>query len=168
MSEHIQKTIADLQQRIGTQEDEIKHTKRVINDLCVMAGMPALYGDAELNTRSTPTTFRSDQFYGRPLAACVREYLEGRKVANLGPATVYEIFDALKAGGYAFEGSEEMARRGMAISISKNTSMFHRLPNDKIGLLAWYPTAKKPRTEAGAPKSDGEPAEGSPGNGEPQ
>ena len=55
----------------------------------------------------------------------MKEILEARKALNLGPATIYEIFDQLnKAGNYQYEGKEEDARRGVAISIAKNTAMF--------------------------------------------
>lgn len=147
MSEHVEKTIAEYRALIEAQESLLRDKKRVVNDLCEMAGLPKTYADVDLQPKATTGGFRSDQFYGKPLASSVRQILEARFASNLGPATIYEIFDVLKAGGYAGEGTDEVMRRGVSISIAKNTAMFHRLPNDKIGLLSWYPNAKKPKDE---------------------
>lgn len=142
MDEHIQKTIADYQAMIAAEESLIRDRKRVVNDLCQTAGVPLLYPDVALPHQAGVSTIRGDQFYMRPLATCVKEILDMRKSSNLGPATIYEIFDALKAGNYQYVGEVEDARRGVAISIAKNTAMFHRLPDEKIGLSAWYDLKK--------------------------
>ena len=148
MSEHIQKTIAELQTKIAEEAEATRQKKKVVNDLCAMVGIPPVYSDVNEPNKMSIANIRGDQFYGRGLSTCVREYLEARKAANLGPANIYEIYDALKAGGYETEGADEDARRGIAISLAKNTSIFHRLPNsDKIGLLSWYPNAKAKKAE---------------------
>ena len=83
-----------------------------------------------------PSSILPDQFYNKPLATAVREVLEMRKRR---PATSQEIHAALKTGGFAFESrDDENAMRGMAVSISKNTALFARLPNGLIGLNEWY------------------------------
>lgn len=147
MSEHLKHTIADLQSKLAEQEEAVITTKTLINQLAEMAGMPPVYSDAELQVANTSNlSIRSDQFYGQPQATCVREILEMRRSLNQGPATVNEIFEAMKEGGFAFDTkNDENAKRGLRISISKNTALFHKLPNGRIGLLAWYPKAKQPK-----------------------
>jgi hypothetical protein len=153
MSEHVKQTIADLQDELRQQEQSVIETKRLINTLCKRAGMDPIYGDAELAISSGPSlSIRGDQFYGQPLATCIREILEMRKALNQGPATVNEIYDALATGGFKFETkNEDNAKRGLRISLTKNTSIFHKLPTGKFGLLEWYPNAK-----AAKPKDDGD------------
>ena len=143
MTDHISKTIADLELRLATQQEEVSRLKRTINDLCSLDGRPPRYPDVEEKSNPTISSLRSDQFYGRPLATVVREFLEMRKTANLGPASVNEIYDTLIAGGFKFETSNELnAKRGLRVSLSKNSVTFHKLPNGEWGLLDWYPTAK--------------------------
>lgn len=112
--------------------------------------MPPMYQDTELHEGgSVSLSIQGDQFYGQPLATCIRQILEMRKALKQGPATVNEIFGALVQGNYQFETkNEDNAKRGLRISLTKNTSIFHKLPNGKFGLLDWYPnakTAKPPR-----------------------
>jgi len=95
---------------------------------------------------SVNLAIQSDQFYGQPLASSIRTILELRKALNQGPATINEIHAALVEGGFGFETkNEDNAKRGLRISITKNTSLFHKLPNGKFGLLEWYPNAKQPK-----------------------
>lgn len=146
MSDEFAATIATLQSHLQKQEDEVRSTKRLINQLCQRGGDPILYPDAEGETAS-PTSLRRDQFYGLPLAAAIRKYLELRR--NMGPATVNDIFTALSAGGFKFEAKNEAnAKRALYISLAKNSAAFHKLPNSGtddaavFGLLEWYPNAK--------------------------
>lgn len=150
MSDHIQQTIADLQAKLSVQESDVVKTKRLINQLCEMSGLSPMYQDADLHEGSGPSlSIQGDQFYGQPLATCIRQILEMRKALKQGPATVNEIFDALVQGNYQFETkNEDNAKRGLRISLTKNTAIFHKLPNGKFGLLEWYPnvkTVKQPR-----------------------
>jgi hypothetical protein len=144
MSDHLKSTIADLQIKLREQEQAVSKTKSLINQLAEMAGMTALYKLDEESSAMPDLSIRSDQFYGQPQATAVRDILKLRKSQNRGPATVNEIYAALMEGGFAFETkNDENAKRGLRISISKNTALFHKLPNGKIGLLEWYPNAKK-------------------------
>jgi hypothetical protein len=91
---------------------------------------------------------RADQFYGRVLTTAAREYLEMRNSANLGPATPREIFSALSDGGFKFETkNEDNAITNIRATLRKNSSIFHRLPNNEYGLLSWYPNAKAVRED---------------------
>lgn len=142
----IDSTIADLHRLLKEQEEAVRGTKRTINSLLAMAGRDHLYSEAEIAARGEGSLadIRGDKWYGQPLAKAVREYLAMRRAANLGPATIAEIHDALAQGGFVFEAkTEDYAKRGLRQSLSKNTSTFHKLPGTgKFGLTAWYPNAK--------------------------
>ena len=141
MSDHIEKTIADLQNKLAEIEAEATSIKTVVNQLCEMSGRNPIYSDADIGKSVITTSISSDEFYGKPLATAVREVLDYRKNSiQDAPATVRDIFDTLKLGGYEFDTkNDENALRGLRISLSKNTSLFHKLPNGKFGLVIWYP-----------------------------
>jgi hypothetical protein len=144
MSDHIKQTIADLERKVQEYEAHSLRVKTTINELCAMADLPPRYAEAELNkTHGAGFVIRSDQFHARPLATIVREYLEMRKRADLGPASTEEIYAALAEGGYAFNTkTEQIARISLNNAINKNP-IFYKLPNKKWGLLEWYPKAKR-------------------------
>jgi hypothetical protein len=157
MSDHVKQTIADLQAELAEQEQVVLDQKRLINSLCKRAKIPPIYGDAELILSGGPTlAIQSDQFYGRPLAACIREILELRRTSKQGPVTINELYDALNDGGFKFETkNEENSKRGLRQSLTKNNATFHKLPNGKFGLLEWYPSAKATKPKNGNDTSDG-------------
>lgn len=164
MSEHILKTVADVEEKLKVAEAEVTQLKRVINDLLEMAGHPPRYAAAEPESHAASvTSMRTDQFYGRPMATVVREYLAMRKAAQMDPpASVREIYDALVKGGFKFEASSEKnAIDGLRISLAKNTAVFHKLPNGAWGLVEWYPSVKKKAARNGRDEessNDGAPA----------
>ena len=145
MSDHIEKTLGELQSKLHEQEDAVIQTKKLINLLCEHSGKPAMYTDADLEAPGNSIKIQFDQFYGKKLITAMREILEIRKGLNQGPATPREIYDTLIEGGYAFETENEANRlTGVRISLRKASSIFHRLPDGKrYGLLSWYPKAKK-------------------------
>ncbi|MCK5941747.1 MAG: hypothetical protein KAI24_07260 [Planctomycetes bacterium] len=156
MSDHIKQTINDLESKLKPAEDEVRKLKTMINQLCEMAGMAARHRvDAEESTAAVPTEIGSDQFYGQPLATCVRTYLEIRQASGgERTATVAEIYEALCEGGYKFESKNaDYAKRGLRQSLTKNPTAFHKLPNGRYGLTSWYPNAKTPRAADGASAS---------------
>lgn len=170
MSDHILKTIEDAKADLRKHEEAVSNTKKFINQLCSFAKMPAMFSDAELQTDSSSasTVIRKNAFYGRPLATCVREYLEARKAASLGEASLDEIMNALKEGSFDLETiskDKDGQKRGVAISLAKNTSVFHRLPNDDWGLLAWYPSVKEKKNKSKSDEAEKD-AETIPTNGE--
>lgn len=153
MSDHLLKTIEIFEKKLIDQLAIARSTKQLINQLCLEAGMPARYSDAALNEKAGPNLkIKSDQFYGQPQATCIREILEMRRALDQGPATINEIYDSLVEGGFAFDTkNDDNAKRGLRISIAKNSALFHKLPNGKIGMLEWYPKAKSaPKKEAAA------------------
>jgi hypothetical protein len=161
MSSHIQQTINTLQEELRRQLDEVAETKRVINGLCKRIGAQALYPDADKSSESG-FQIRRDQWYGQSLATAMREYLLMRRAAGHGPATVAEIHDALTSGGFSFETKDsDNAKRGIRISLTKNTALFHRLPGageGVFGLIEWYPEAKAGKREKA--NGDDKPSDG--------
>jgi hypothetical protein len=148
MSDHLRQTIADLQKSLAEDERKVLDKKRLINSLAEHAGMARIYTDTELHAGpSLNLAIQSDQFYGQPLASSIRNILEMRKGLQQGPATINEIHEALIEGGFGFETKNvDNAKRGLRISMSKNTSLFHKLPNGKFGLLEWYPNARQTKS----------------------
>lgn len=145
MNSELQGAITVLQRKVAEQEKQLSHTKTLINQLCVEAGEPPIYSDIQRS--EDVRSIRSDQYYGQPLATAVRNFLEARQ--TIGPATVDEVYDALLKGGFQFEAKdEENSKRGLRISLTKNSVTFHKLPNGSYGLLSWYPNAKQPKSDA--------------------
>src|ERR1051326_381811 len=147
MSDNIKKTIEDMQVELRKHEEQVVTTKKLINQLCVYAKMEQMYPDSELQASTGSLIVQRNSFFGRPLTGCLRDYLEMRKRSNLGPAPLNDIFEALKAGGYDLQTisakGEADQKRGVAISLGKNTVTFIRLPTDDWGLLEWYPSIKE-------------------------
>src|SRR5713226_2500886 len=144
MSDHIQKTIEEALVKLREQEQQVIKTKTLINSLREWAGQPALFPDSETNSSTQTGPLRRDEYYGQALSTVVREVLVKRREAGLGPASVDEIYHAMLEGGYAFETSnEENAKRGLRISLTKNSATFHRLPQGGYGLKEWYPNIKE-------------------------
>ena len=152
LPEHAQQTLSDIQQKIREQEQDLLGQKRGVNALLAAYKLPPCYTDLDQKPVSMTGPLRRDQFYGQPLSAVVREILTRRRAADLGPASVGEIYDAMVEGGYQFEAKdEENAKRGLRISLTKNSSIFHRLPMGHYGLKEWYPAAKEPKSRIEQP-----------------
>jgi len=139
---HAQQTIADLEDRLQQLNAESQKIKSAINCLCDVMGEPPKY---ELEDRPDKmSNLRADEYYGRPLATVVTQVLNKRKEANLGAATLDEIYNQLVNGGYSFTGKNDgIKKRGIAISMSKNKKFHHILSNDTWGLTEWYPDVKE-------------------------
>ena len=146
---NLEATIQGLVDMINQDEEQLVANKRTVNRLCLRAGRPAMYPDADLTTGVQLGNIRSDQYYGQPLATAIRSILESRRASNLGAATVREIYDTLIKGGFKFDAKDENAIRGLRQSLTKNSGTFHKLPNGGYGLLEWYPGAKPARPSDG-------------------
>src|ERR1700676_4101750 len=122
-------TVIGLDQHIHDLEVEIVDTKKIVNRLLVRMGQQPKYSEAAVNSEvGNISALRSDQFYGKALSGAIRAYLQMRK--HIGPANVNEIYDALCKGGFIFETeNEENRKRNLRISLTKNTSIFHKLPS---------------------------------------
>jgi hypothetical protein len=159
MSDHLTKTIEDLRLKLQEHETAAIETKKLINQLCAYAKLPLQFQDAELQPSGGGVAVRRNSFFGRPLTTCVREFLEMRKRAGLGAASIDDIFNALQEGGYdlgtvSAKGEMEQ-KRGVAISLAKNTVAFVRLPTGDWGLLEWYPNIKKRKNADNGGKGNG-------------
>jgi hypothetical protein len=161
MSDHILKTIEHAKTEINKHHEAIISAKRLINQLCVFAGLPQEYQDAELQVAGgAEITIRRNVFFGRPLATCVREYLDMRKDKTVKEATLDEILAALKEGGFDLKkisDDTDGIKRGVAITLAKNPQ-FHRLPNGDFGLLSWYPSIRRSKEKSATDDSE-DPAE---------
>jgi len=149
MSKDIEAVISMLVERIDQNVREVAEKKRTVNSLCREAGKDAMYPEAELTgtAGSRVPSLRASQFYGKTPTVAAREYLDLRQDA----VPLDEILNALMKGGFDFEaqGWTEAARlKNLGISMGKNSSIFHRLPNDTWGLLKWYPNVKTPKKAA--------------------
>lgn len=139
MSEEVLKTIELVQGQIRELEGQLVKKRRIVNDLCPLAGRQPIYPDSDFSDQSGT---RPDEYYGVPLTDAMQRVLEKRR--HLGAASVNDLYDALKAGGYSFKTSnEENAKRGVYGILSKNPGIFHKLPSGLYGLIEWYPEAKR-------------------------
>ena len=155
MSDKLDAAIEVLQEDLEKQLAAVVDTKRMINGLLRRMGREPLYADEAESIQSA--AIRADQFYGKPLATAAREFLELKKQHEA--RTADEILTALKRGGFDFASTgwkEKDYLRMLSISLAKNTSMFHRLPNGTFGLLSWYDQAMIRKAEkAGAEAKKG-------------
>jgi hypothetical protein len=133
-----------LKGEVATLEVKLAEAKSMTNRMCDLAGISHAYADVGTPEHgSVGVTIRADQFYGKVMTTAAREYLETRKASGLGPAAPREVFDALTQGGFQFDTRNEAnAITGVRAVLRKNSSIFHRLPNNQYGLLVWYPNAK--------------------------
>jgi len=142
--EHIDKTIEELRMKITEKEIELAEMKKTVNQLCKLAQHSPIYTNEAEPEKTTTRLLRGDEYYMQPIARVIGWILERRKMAGVGPATVKEIYDEMKAGGYKFDSKDdENAMRGISISMSKNVAKFHKLPSGKFGLTEWYPELKE-------------------------
>ena len=153
MSDDISNTIEVLTKRVLAKEEEANKLKKLVNELCAEAGVTIRYPNI-IEANGSIGTIRPDQYYGQPLTAAIRNYLEQRKASGLGAAALNEIYSAIRDGGYKFETkNEDIAQISVGNTLRKSSSIFHRLPNGQYGLLTWYPSAKaKPEDEPTAKK----------------
>ena len=147
MNTEIANTIEVLVNKIKAKEDEANRLKKLINELCLEEGLDPRYQNVS-DSSSGGFSIRGDEFYGVPITTAIRSYLDKRKSSNKGPASVSDIYEAIKSGGYKFETeTEEYAKTTVRNNLRKSSGIFHKLPNGDFGLLSWYPAAKTPKSE---------------------
>lgn len=133
---------------------QVTKKKELINALHESMGQDPPYGDVAADAGQGTGTIRPDQYYGRPFATVSKEYLELRKRS----CGAEEITRGLEQGGYDFRNWKEHDRvRLVAVNLAKNTVVFHKLPNNTFGLLAWYPEVAKPKLIKRIAKNEPEP-----------
>lgn len=169
MQEKLEAAIEVLKERLAEQERKIGDTKRLINELCQEAGIAPLYPDADHGSQSVGGSITGDTFYGDPsVTTAARRFLEMRKAARQGPASTREIYDALKAGNFQFETEDaNNAMTNIRATMRKNSSIFHRLPDNRWGLRGWYDRIKgsgeADKAERRSAKKRGRPRKARPG-----
>ena len=105
---------------------ELADLKRATNVMCRQLRQPEIYEEGEEEFGGGVSRVRPDQFYGKSPIVAAREYLEVRHEA----ARPEEILEALVRGGFDFSAqnwSERDRSRLLAISLSKNSIIFHLL-----------------------------------------
>jgi hypothetical protein len=148
MSDTLKAAVEELNRKLEQKMREVADLKRVINLMSREAGETAPYEEAEPEApRQASPDARPDRFYGKSPTTAAREYLEDRKK----PASADEVLRALADGAFDFKAqgweNEKGRLRYLAISLSKNTAIFTKLPNGLFGLAKWYPGAKKPKVK---------------------
>lgn len=124
-----------LLEALREQEKQVVSTKTTINNLRRMSGDEPLFADIE---QAGDYAIRPDLFYGKGPVTAAREFLESR---NRIACSQEDILAALEKGGFDFaaQGWSDAGRlRNLAISLSKNSAVFHKLPNGSWGLVTWY------------------------------
>lgn len=146
MSDHIRKSIQELQDKLKKQLADVEKTKQAINILYETLDEPAPYkieGEAPEGTMS----IRPDSFFGKGLATAVGEYLEMRGHA----VPVSEIMAGLQNGGYDF-GNAKFPERVLRINLAKNSVKFVSIKgSDSFGLRKWYPNLQAPTKTSKSP-----------------
>ena len=138
--------------KLAEQEQAVVDSKKFINQLCQFGGTPLIYQLDEAGpTNLGIGGIKSDTFYGKSVTTAVREFLEMRMASNVGAESYSEIIQALKTGGFDFStlsADDNVAERAVSITLGKNSSIFHKLPNGNWGLLVWYPEAKERKSKS--------------------
>jgi hypothetical protein len=156
MDESMKATIETLISKVEAKSKELAELKRTVNFLSKEDGGEPIYPDEQSAGDSAGLAgIRPDQFYGKSPITAAREYLDlrGRAVAP------EEIVEALSRGGFDFDaqGWKKADRvRSIAISLSKNSIIFHRLPNGTYGLVKFYPDIQAEKKQKRTEKANGE------------
>ncbi len=129
---------------------ELSDLKRVTNVMCRDLKVPEIFAEVEETVGGGIRRVKPDQFYGKSPILAAREYLEFKHEA----VRPEEILEALTRGGFDFVAQnwpEKDRLRLLALSLSKNSIIFHKLPQGTYGLLKWYPDREKDKGEGGRP-----------------
>lgn len=128
-------------EEIRSKEVELNNLKKAANTIFRSKGEPEPFEISDPDAHHNgPMRFKPDEFYGKGFATAARLYMERRKQAVTGE----EVTKALEQGGFDYDaqGWKKSDRvRVVAMSLAKNTTIFHRLPNGLFGLKEWYPGA---------------------------
>jgi hypothetical protein len=151
-SERLKRMFADLMEEIGEREQQVVPLKRMANDLASQLGEEPPFAldssSPRVSGRIAPDAFAS---FSAPSPAA-RKFLEMRKAAGGGAATVDEIFDALFQGGYPFDGDNKaVLKGGVKIALAKDKQV-EMLPNGHYGLRSWYGRRDRKLRGEGAPE----------------
>lgn len=149
--------IDELVSEVAAKEAEIAPLKLAANTLARKAGITEPFQNVTFTGVPTPSrtnslVWRKDHFYNRSLAGSVTEILEARKSHGIdGPASIDDLYDCLKGGGFRFTGTsgDENTKRAIKITLTKNTTQFSKIDEDHFGLKKWYGPARQIRKSNG-------------------
>lgn len=142
MSETIHPLVAELQGLIAAIDDEEFDTQPELG-----AAWDAYLESDE--TDEAPGPLRAAYDAARMAAIARRDALMQHVVREDLPREWRLIEDGQYYGTFIGTRDEENAKRGLRVSLTKNSVTFHKLPNGKYGLLDWYPGAKTKRPRNG-------------------
>lgn len=148
--EELMTAIKVFERRVDEAERKANTLRQALNALREDAGLsprpPSGGGGAE-DTDTVITEIKNDTFFGKKQQTAVREYLQMRRTAGVGPATPREIYDALVEGGFKYEAKDaKTALVGLRAMLRKRTNIFIKVGDTgTYGLTAWYPDARKPK-----------------------
>ena len=149
MNDEVQPAIDRLVRRIEEMERKANGLKQAVNVLCEEGGLPPRYpdgggGGGDPVTKPAACQISDHTFYGKRQQTATREYLEMRKT----PAKPREIYDALKQGGFDFEGKDEdSSLAALREMLRKRSNFFHKLPTGSYGLTNWYEHIKQSKPQ---------------------
>lgn len=106
-------------------------------------GKPLPYEDVSTEAVSGKNKIRPDQFFNRPLATAVREFLEIRGAAVEWP----EIVKGLREGNFDLQKTKQ-AEEEARTTILRNTANFVLVGDNHFGLKAWYPKRREKAEES--------------------
>ena len=135
----IRTAINKLEEDLTKLNMEVKKKRQAINVLYETLGEAGPYkieGEPEASK-----VLRRDQFFGKPFATAAQEFLSTKKQA----CSAEEITHGLEEGGFDFEWPPKNRIRLVGMSLSKNSMVFEKLPNNTFGLLEWYPERQQKR-----------------------
>lgn len=123
--------------------DEAAETKKMLNKLAKDMGQTDVPSpDAAPESVGKGAKIKADQFYNKPLARAVREYLEIR-----GEATAWDdIVNSLRSGGFDLSKTKQ-AEDEARMTVLRNTANFVLVGNNFFGLKSWYPERKRSGTQ---------------------
>lgn len=130
MEELLRQTYNFYEEKLQKLLDEMSATKDMLNLLAKDIGMAIPYPDNTKEVIKGALNIKKGQFYNKPLATAVREYLQLKG----DPASWEDIVSALKQGDYFFEKSESETR----LTVVRNTMNFVLLSDNHFGLKDWY------------------------------
>jgi len=146
----------ELMREVEEHEQQAAEAKKLVNALAKRMGRAEPFPDVPGASSLRGYVPGHDDFANEPApAAAARKYLEKKGKA----APLEEIFQALKAGGFAFQGRDDKANmNGMRIAVGKDAKL-EKLGGGAIGLSEWYPRRPKERGRDRPPGEGPEPTD---------
>lgn len=148
MKDALEKTYELYEDKLKKLFDEVSDTKKMLNHLAKDLGRPIPFEDVISETVGQGKKVKPDQFYNKPLATAVRDYLEMWKEAR----EWQEIIQALREGGFELPRTKQ-AEDEARMTILRNTGNFSLIGDKHFGLKAWYPSDNRQKSKRGKDKS---------------